>query len=100
MKCCDLRPGLLAAALLLLAGCSRVTETNFQKIQPGMSQAEVLALLGEADSSDSVALGPISGARSVWRSDQASITITFLNGKVQLKHFEAGPAAPGGGDGR
>jgi hypothetical protein len=47
-----------------------------------------------------VALGPINGARSVWRSDKAEISITFLNGKVQLKHFEAGPGAAGGTHGR
>ena len=34
------------AAVLLLAACSKVTQENFSKIQDGMSEQEVTAILG------------------------------------------------------
>jgi outer membrane protein assembly factor BamE (lipoprotein component of BamABCDE complex) len=48
----------LAAALaaLMITGCSKVTQENFLKIQEGMSEQEVIALLGTPTESQSVNL--------------------------------------------
>jgi len=75
------------AALLLLAACSRVTQDNFAKIQDGMTEQEVAAILGSpAESSSGSVLG-ISGTSSKWTGSDAVITIQFVNGKVALKTF-------------
>jgi len=76
------------AAVLLLAACSKVTQENFARIQNGMSEQEVAAILGSpAESSSSSVLG-ISGTASKWSGDGAVITIRFVNGKVALKSFD------------
>ena len=78
----------LACLLLVLAACSRVTAENFAKIQDGMSEQEVLAVLGKPTESNSVTLLGISGTSSSWASDGARIEVRFVNGKVALKRFE------------
>jgi SmpA / OmlA family len=76
------------AALLLLASCSRITQDNFNRIQDGMSEQEVQALLGPPTSSSSVQVIGISGTSSTWEAGDIAITVRFLNGKVALKNFE------------
>lgn len=79
------------AALLLLAACSRVTQENFAKIQDGMTEQEVTAILGSpAESSTGSILG-ISGTSSKWVAGDAQIIIRFVNGKVALRNFEKNP---------
>ena len=81
------------AALLLLAACSRVTQENFAKVQDGMTEQEVSAILGSpAESSSSSILG-LSVTSSTWRGADAVITVRFVNGKVALKSFEKPGAA-------
>lgn len=78
------------AALVVgwLVGCgSRVDQAHFDRIENGMEQARVLDVLGEPTSSSSVAIGSFSGTSSVWKSRDATITITFVNGKVAFKTF-------------
>jgi len=76
------------AALLLLAACTKITQENFAKIQDGMSEQEVSAILGSpAETSSSSILG-ISGTSSTWKGGDAVITIRFVNGKVALKSFD------------
>jgi hypothetical protein len=79
------RTALLA---LLVAACSRVTADNFEKIQEGMSEPEVRALLGTPTESNSVTVLGVSGTASRWRSRDAEIVVRFINGKVALKTFE------------
>ena len=83
--------GRLAVAALLagwLIACgSRVDQAHFDRIEDGMEQARVLELLGEPTSSSSVAIGSFSGTSSVWKARDATITITFVNGKVAFKTF-------------
>ena len=76
------------AALLLLAACSKVTQENFNKVQDGMSEQEVVALLGSPTSSSSVQVLGISGTSSNWEAGDAVITVRFVNGKVALKSFD------------
>ena len=80
------------AAVFLLAACSKITQENFAKIRDGMSEQEVLALLGEPTESSSAGMLGISGTSSRWIGGDAVITIRFVNGKVALKSFDR-PAA-------
>ena len=83
---------LALAALLLLAACSKVTEENFAKVQDGMSEQEVRALLGQPAENSSTQILGISGTSSRWVAGDAVITVRFVNGKVALKSFNR-PAA-------
>jgi hypothetical protein len=78
--------GALALALLL-AACSKVTQENYARIQDGMSEQEVVALLGPATDSGGVSLLGLSGGSSRWVAKDAVITIQFVNGKVIGKSF-------------
>ena len=84
--------GLAIAAFLLLAACSRVTQENFAKIQDGMSEAEVHALLGKPGESSNITVLGLSGTSSRWVSDEGMIAVQFVNGKVRAKSFERPPA--------
>jgi hypothetical protein len=76
------------AAVLLLAACSKVTQENFARIQSGMSEQEVAAVLGSPSESSSSSVLGISGTASKWTGGDAVITIRFINGKVALKSFD------------
>ena len=81
---------LALAALLLLAACSKITQENFAKVQDGMSEQEVLALLGPPTSSSSVQILGVSGTHSKWEAGGAVIDVRFVNGKVALKSYLKG----------
>jgi hypothetical protein len=76
------------AAALLIAACSKVTQDNFAKIQDGMSEQEVMALLGSPSESNSINVLGVSGTASRWAARDAVITVSFVNGKVAVKTFE------------
>jgi hypothetical protein len=80
-----------AAALVfavVLAGCSKITQENFGKIDQGMQEREVLSLLGSPTESSSVDVLGVSGTTSRWVGRDAEIIIRFVNGKVALKSFD------------
>jgi 4-hydroxy-3-methylbut-2-enyl diphosphate reductase IspH len=79
---------LVLIALLLVAACSKVTQENFSKIQDGMSEAEVHAILGKPTESNSAQILGISGTSSKWVGSDAEITIRFLGGKLALKSYD------------
>ena len=83
----SMRITILLAALLLL-GCSKVTPDNFEKIQEGMSEQEVRAVLGDPTESNSVTVLGVSGTASRWTGRDAEIIVRFINGKAALKTFE------------
>lgn len=86
-----MRP-ILFALLLLLAACSKVTQENYAKIQEGMTEQEVHAILGAPTESSTKTLLGISGTSSRWVSGDTAITIRFVNGKVAVSSFDK-PAA-------
>ena len=68
----------LAALLLLIVGCSKVTKENYDKIKSGMSYNDVVKLIGKpAECSE--ALG-ISSCQ--WKNDGALIDIKFISDQV------------------
>jgi hypothetical protein len=73
---------------LALSACSRVTQENFARVQDGMSEQEVHAILGKPSESSSVTVLGLSGTSSRWVAADAVITIQFVNGKVRLKSFD------------
>lgn len=79
--------GIMIFLLILLASCSRVNQTNFNKIHTGMQMKEVIAILGEPTTSDSVNIAGISGTSATWKDKQAVISIQFLDDKVQIKAY-------------
>ena len=80
------RSGLAAAALaLLVVACSKVTEEHFAKIQEGMTEQQVLAILGTPSESNGVSVLGVSGAAWRWAGRDAVIVVHFVNGKAALK---------------
>ena len=81
----------LALLLTAAAACSKINAENFGKVRDGMSEQEVLALLGTPTESSSVSVLGISGTASKWVAKDAVITVQFVNGKVRGKSFERTP---------
>jgi hypothetical protein len=74
---------------MVLLGCgSKITQENFDKVQPGMTQEEVKAILGAPTESSAAGIGPISGGTWIWKTGDATIAIQFVSGKVLTKQFE------------
>ncbi len=79
----------------LLFSCeSRINQANFEKIEPGMTRAAVLDLLGEPTESSSVNLAGLSGTASEWTEGDTTISIQFFNGKVKFKTFSKSSKKP------
>src|SRR2546430_9292665 len=83
----DMKARSLLLVLLLLAACSKITQENFGKIEQGMPEQQVLAILGSPTESSSVDVLGVSGTSARWTSADAQITVRFVNGKVALKSF-------------
>ena len=79
---------LLCSGLLLGCG-SKVTQENYAKVQSGMTQAEVKAILGEPTESSSIAFGSVGGTTATWKGGGGTITIQFMNDKVIAKLMTA-----------
>jgi hypothetical protein len=73
---------------LTLAACgSKISQANFEKIQDNMTMEQVTAILGEPTTTNNAALPGISAADVSWKSEEGTISIQFLNGKVKMKTF-------------
>lgn len=81
----------LASALLLTA-CSKITQENYAKIRNGMTEQEVIDLLGPAAESGGMSVLGVSGGSAKWVAKDAVISIQFVNGKVVGKRFSQPPA--------
>jgi len=82
----------LSAVLIaaVVGGCgSKVTQANYDRIQIGMSRAEVEDILGEGTAKGGAGFAvpgmSASGMVVEWRDGDKSISVTFLNDKVTLK---------------
>jgi hypothetical protein len=84
-----LSPTLTAIALaLVVAACSKISEENFAKVQEGMTEQEVLAILGTPTESNGVSVLGVSGAAWRWVGRDAVIVVHFVNGKAALRSLE------------
>jgi len=78
----------LLVLVLVLTACSKVTQENYQKIEEGMTEEQVIALLGRPAESNSVSVLGVSGTVSRWVAGDAVITVRFVNGKVGIKSYD------------
>lgn len=78
---------LIAACALLMACSSPINQSNFDKIQTGMTLDEVQSILGKPQESSNASFGTISGGAATWKHDEAVISVQFVNNKVQFKQF-------------
>lgn len=71
---------ILCAALLLTAGCSKITKENYDKLKVGQDYDEVVEILGKADE--------CSGAMGIqdcrWGDDSKRISVKFAGNKVVI----------------
>lgn len=81
-----IRVALLAA--LMLAGCSRVTLENYQKLEAGMTHEQVYALLGKPDQVSGGGVGNMSFSNETWSGGGREIRLTFGGDKLLLKTIE------------
>jgi hypothetical protein len=67
-----------------LGACvSKINQENYEKIKKSMTLEEVKAIIGEPTESKSAGVGGlISGTSAVWKGDNMTIDIKFLNDKV------------------
>lgn len=77
---------------VFLSACSRLTQENFDKIKTGMPMSQVITILGEPTTSDSVNIAGISGTSATWKNRNVVIAIQFLNDNVQIKSYSRNEA--------
>jgi hypothetical protein len=88
---------LISIFLLINCATPQLTYSNFVQIQKGMTEQEVIAILGEPTkvTSGSVETGigsifgldSLSGTNMIWTSGEAKAHVIFLKGKVKSKNF-------------
>jgi hypothetical protein len=89
------RSGKVAAVAVLClclfaCGPNRITKENYEKINNGMTESEVLDLLGSPTQTlDASALGGqnfgFDAKHLIWRNGDNVITVAFMGGKVVMK---------------
>lgn len=84
--------GVALFALLLAACGQKLTQENFNKINNGMSHADVVNILGEPTSSQGGGMLGITASTSVWREKNTELTVIFVNDKVTSKVLNERPA--------
>ena len=89
------RTALALAAALFLAACgSKVALENFERIQTGMTQKEVVAILGEPTETSAISVAGLSGGMASWQDGATVISVQFVNDKVQAKQLSREAARP------
>lgn len=68
----------ITMALAMLAGCSKLTKENYDKLSTGMDMTEVEAIIGSPDSCDEA-----MGAQAcVWGDDEKNIKVKLVADKA------------------
>lgn len=71
---------LLAGALLLLGGCSKLNKENYDKVKSGMIYEEVVRFIGKPDECNE-GFGMTS---CVWKEGKTEVAATFIADKLTI----------------
>jgi hypothetical protein len=83
----------------LLSSCATpgLTYTNFNRVKEGMSEEEVISILGEPTKVTSInvdtgigslfGLDKLSGTNMIWSTQAAKANVIFFKGKVKSTNF-------------
>lgn len=66
------------APMLILLGCSKISQENYDKLKVGMDYDEVLKILGKPDNCESI----LNMKNCIWEESSKSITIKIAANKV------------------
>lgn len=77
-----------AALLLILSACSKVTPDNYGKLEAGMTQEEVHAVLGQPDDVSGGGIGTLTLTTETWNGPKHVVKITFAGDKMTIKSIE------------
>lgn len=77
-----------AALLLMLSACSKVTPDNYGKLEAGMTQEEVHAVLGQPDDVSGGGIGALTLTTETWNGPKHVVKITFAGDKMTIKSIE------------
>jgi hypothetical protein len=69
---------LVLALLPAIIGCSKVTQSNLDKVKSGMTYTEVIQILGKPTSCNTL----LGGKSCTWRDGEKSIQVQFLTDTV------------------
>lgn len=67
-------------SLLALAGCSKLTVSNYERIHAGMGFDEVAAIIGEPSQCDEA----LAVRSCIWGDESRNIKVNFVAGKAVL----------------
>ncbi|THF66525.1 outer membrane protein assembly factor BamE [Pseudothauera nasutitermitis] len=67
-------------AVAALAGCTKLTAENYNRLKPGMSYEEVRAILGKPDSCSDL----LAARNCTWGNEQRSINVSFVGDQAVL----------------
>ena len=74
----------LALLLLFLSGCSNLTKETYDKIEIGMSYAQVIDILGKATECNTLA----GMSDCTWGDEKRYVKVKFITDKVMLMHAQ------------
>ena len=75
---------MLVLVLLVFMGCSKLSKENYDKIQVGMSYAQVTDIFGKATNCDSFA----GMSDCTWGDDKHYIKVKLVADKVMFMHSQ------------
>lgn len=65
---------------VVLVGCSKLTQENYDKIEVGMDYQQVMVVIGKPDKCDAA----FGTKNCIWGNEKRNITIKFIADKVVL----------------
>ncbi|MGH8460816.1 MAG: outer membrane protein assembly factor BamE domain-containing protein [Stenotrophobium sp.] len=80
--------GLALACGLALSACSKATADNYAKLEAGMTQDQVHAILGKPDQVSGGGIGSLTMNTETWNGSSQTISVTFAGDKLALKNIE------------
>ncbi len=71
----------------LITACD--TKTNDTEIEIGMSEQDIIEMLGEPNLTQSRTIDDLVSTHAEWTDEEGTLSVQFINGKAQYNQFIA-----------